>query len=880
MKFSWLIASIILLVLSQVSLPAEDKIPVYPDPVAGQYFKDWLLCGPFPNPLPEGIHEYRHDETSLGFYRDYLKAEGGEGNIRPYAGMKIKHPKGHKLAWTWHHGFMPLIPLDDIFSPKDQVIAYAACVVNSQESRSVILSVTSNDGVRVWQNGELIIDHNTGGTEEPDRDLVPVVLKKGENHFLVKVSQGFGKWSFQFRFLDLVRTVTDLESRAHLFSRPEITETADSWQIFVGQKYKIELLQKSIPASLELTSADGKHLIARYDAFLGETLEIKKSSLNLAPGLYPVHCSVQKPDGLLHTLRAAIFVGEPPALRKSYELLQAIALPDSAIHYGRHAHQIFKCLQFHISEDLSHGNLGKMDIASQYRVVQKYATWIESLKNAPSPYHQIFPAIQKIELTGKGKFELNMNHTLTDETNGVCQADVLRLKRTLEKEKNISLKDAATGGAITLTIVDKMQLKIDPFQLPNAEAYTIDIESGQITVVGASAEGLHYALITLRQLFLLTSELPSAAIIDYPANAHRCAFTYWQVPMNAESEARLMEYIDLKYNEIVIGTGDYRKLDDEKIRDGLSEYFRIARAYHIEPIPTIWLNGDKSWYEGVWLSDEPVKFIDNQATFDFQRLVNIESSRPVLHSERGGGSVYQAGKDYEIVNVEPPVIRRLEKGSIPPDKTIFMDADIVDQRTHRFSKPCPSEERAYQEFEQHIENVVVALKPRKIHVNHDELGIINSDSRCKRKNMMDDELVAEQINRMRDIIKKYDPDIDMIMWADAVNPYHNAGKKALENTCSLLYTDIIMANWFYSVETFEQIDLLELGTKFFADQGFRMYGCPWDNIPNHQTWESTIWGYRQNPKILGLMHTQWSGRNSGHSQTAAINWTGETWLSR
>ena len=60
--------------------------------------------------------------------------------------------------------------------------------------------------------------------------------------------------------------------------------------------------------------------------------------------------------------------------------------------------------------------------------------------------------------------------------------------------------------------------------------------------------------------------------------------------------------------------------------------------------------------------------------------------------------------------------------------------------------------------------------------------------------MKEYELIAYQVNRMRDIIKNHDPEVDMIMWADCVNPYHNAGLKLLEKTGELLKKDIIMAH--------------------------------------------------------------------------------------
>ncbi len=869
-----------LLLVFSSALFALDKIPTYLDPPVDIYFTDWLLCGPFPNPLPEGIREYRFDETSLGFYRDYLLAAGGEGKIRPQEGMSVKHPDGSKKIWQRYHGYFGLIPLDEIFTPNVQTVAYAACEVQSSITRPVVLSITSNDGVRVWQNGQLILDHNIGGTEEPDRDLVPILLLQGENHFLVKIANGFGMWSFQFRFLDLAKTAYDLLPRAYLFSRPEIRETVDGWEIFVGQKYKVELLPEKVPARIEIVGPDARQVLAAFDTYLGETLVVKKADLPLAMGLYPALCRVIKADGEEHVLRSSIFIGVPPSMPKTCRQFRLTPVIGNELFVGREAAHNYECMRFQLASDSTAGNLEASDLWTQHEITEQYGRWITSLQHPKSPYELIFPAVQKVELLGAGSFEFRPNTTFQDLTDGLCQADLDRVSEMFKKKLGVDLQKAGEKSAIVVGLANKLPEDCQGISFPNDEAYLIKIGMSQMKVIGTSARGLHNALVTLRHLIEMGRPLPAATIFDYPANAHRCAFQYWPVPMNEEAKARILEYVDLKYNEICISTDAFRRLDDPKVAQAMKDYFDLLRRHQINPIPVVWLNGDKSWYEGVWLQDEPVDFAQDEVKLGFQRLVDLPNSRPMLHSERGGGIVYQRDTDYQIVSVEPPVIKRLVSGKISAAAKVYLDADIVDTRTHRFFKPCPSEEAAYQEFDKIIGQTIKLLNPTAIHVNHDEIGIMNSDSRCRKRRMKDHELAAYQINRMHDIIKSHDPQVDMIMWADAVNPYHNAGKKVLEQTCDLLHRDIIMAHWYYSAENFEQVDLIELGTKFFLDKGFRMYGCPWDHLVNHQLWEKVLQSHKGNPSCLGLLHTQWSGRNSGIAQTAEVNWKGYTWLSR
>ncbi|MCK4890371.1 MAG: hypothetical protein KAS97_10610, partial [Candidatus Aminicenantes bacterium] len=71
--------------------------------VDGAFLHDFMLLGPFPNPLPEGITEYFHtDEACLGFATDYLKSAGGENGVKPYVGQSVEFGQLNALIWQAH----------------------------------------------------------------------------------------------------------------------------------------------------------------------------------------------------------------------------------------------------------------------------------------------------------------------------------------------------------------------------------------------------------------------------------------------------------------------------------------------------------------------------------------------------------------------------------------------------------------------------------------------------------------------------------------------------------------------------------------------------------------------------------------------------------
>lgn len=64
------------------------------------------------------------------------------------------------------------------------------------------LRTGSDDGMKVWVNGELVSSIHLIRAMRVDEDLVPIKLLNGKNIIVVKVVQGVGGWRFAVRLLD------------------------------------------------------------------------------------------------------------------------------------------------------------------------------------------------------------------------------------------------------------------------------------------------------------------------------------------------------------------------------------------------------------------------------------------------------------------------------------------------------------------------------------------------------------------------------------------------------------------------------------------------------------------------------------------------------
>ena len=78
----------------------------------------------------------------------------------------------------------------------ENAVAYLYRRIESSHEREIRVAIGSDDGLRLWFNGALLIDRNVArGVNLSDHQLV-LRVPVGVSHLLVKVSQGGGSWGF------------------------------------------------------------------------------------------------------------------------------------------------------------------------------------------------------------------------------------------------------------------------------------------------------------------------------------------------------------------------------------------------------------------------------------------------------------------------------------------------------------------------------------------------------------------------------------------------------------------------------------------------------------------------------------------------------------
>jgi len=152
---------------------------------ASDFISDWWLIGPFDNTNGNGLTTSFPPESEFDISKIYKGIETQEVKWKRYNNKESGY-----------------IDLTKVFHPSENGVVYAARIFNMNKAKSMKIGVGSNDGVRMWLNGKLVLDQKVMRKAEPNQEILTLPFKKGENSVLIKIDQFGGGWGFYFSLLD------------------------------------------------------------------------------------------------------------------------------------------------------------------------------------------------------------------------------------------------------------------------------------------------------------------------------------------------------------------------------------------------------------------------------------------------------------------------------------------------------------------------------------------------------------------------------------------------------------------------------------------------------------------------------------------------------
>lgn len=142
----------------------------------------WQLVGPFPWKESDGFAVARIGEPAVDPKARYA-TDGGERAWKP---VEAGGPSG-------------LVDMSTHLGAASDCIGYGLARIVVPAATDAVIRAGSDDGIKIWLNGNAVHENNVNRGTAVDQDQVPVKLKAGENVVLVAITQGGGGWNFCLR---------------------------------------------------------------------------------------------------------------------------------------------------------------------------------------------------------------------------------------------------------------------------------------------------------------------------------------------------------------------------------------------------------------------------------------------------------------------------------------------------------------------------------------------------------------------------------------------------------------------------------------------------------------------------------------------------------
>jgi len=303
-------------------------------------------------------------------------------------------------------------------------------------------------------------------------------------------------------------------------------------------------------------------------------------------------------------------------------------------------------------------------------------------------------------------------------------------------------------------------------------------------------------------------------------------------------------------------------------------------------------SSEVNFYLGVWGGKGGTIWWDD-VRIEPAGLVNVirRDGAPLRVTSEDGKSVYREGKDFDgardpkmgvapwpggySVWHEQPVVTVPNGSALKEGQRVLMSyyhpALIYDGAV----VCCMSEPKVYEILSWQADQMKKRLEPDGYFMSHDEIRAQGWDESCAKRKMTPGQILADNVRRCVDILRKTDPGKPVYVWSDMFDAYHNAGKTGpyylvkgdgpWVGSWEGLPKDVIVANW--NMQKDKRVDSL----KHFDGLGNRqILAGYYDADPARMTdWLRDAAGIRG---LDGVMYTTWQQKYGDLERFASVCW--------
>ncbi len=265
-----------------------------------------------------------------------------------------------------------------------------------------------------------------------------------------------------------------------------------------------------------------------------------------------------------------------------------------------------------------------------------------------------------------------------------------------------------------------------------------------------------------------------------------------------------------------------------------------------------------------------------QGTFWFDDLsveeagmVNLlrRPGTPLVVRARDGGTVFEEGKDFETVedtildfrfDHEGPDIVLTPASRIKEGQRLLVSFYHGIYAYNSQVTLCMSEPEVYDIWRRNARIINDIMHNSKWMLPMDEIRNGGSCKACQERNMTMGQIVGDCITRQTNILRWANPNSEIFMWSDMVDPNHNARADRpyyyyvdgnYDGSWNYIPKDLHIVCWWYKMR--------ETSLSFFSDLGYRTVGASYydaDDLENPKGWMEAL---DKTPNAKGIMYTTW-----------------------
>ncbi|MCE9555835.1 MAG: PSD1 and planctomycete cytochrome C domain-containing protein [Planctomycetes bacterium] len=199
-----------------------------------------------------------------------LQAGNGESafakDFGPESNAPIDTPDANAASAQGGAKWQPKLLADGELHPLDlpaNAAIYLARTITATRARELNISLGSDDGIKVWLDGKLLLAKNIIRGAKPDQDKLLLKLHEGKNRLLIKIHNGSGPSGFYFAAASTAPT----------------REVVDALRRPTGERNAVE--REAVSRYFRSVAPEGKKLRDRIAALRKkQTTELKQTTLD------------------------------------------------------------------------------------------------------------------------------------------------------------------------------------------------------------------------------------------------------------------------------------------------------------------------------------------------------------------------------------------------------------------------------------------------------------------------------------------------------------------------------------------------------------------------------------------------------------------------